>query len=175
MDAIGVTVVFAPERGCRMSSVEAAAEAFRRYASAKSLCVNVLTSCDISDVTCGGHFFVRTMEGQEQHGRHEPLVADSDNELYVELASYLYESALTKHIIKFEMNALNYEHPLTQTFFGEVARCLYGMKATSDRLLQPDDTQLALNAAKLKFDAQQYGVKDTSQLDAFAVGWAGTR
>jgi hypothetical protein len=119
------TVVFVPERGCRMSSVEAAAEAFRRYASAKSLRVSVVVSNDISDARSRrGHFAIRTMEGQERHGRHAPLVADIDNEMYVELASYLYDSAPTKNIIKFEMNAVNYEHPLTQTFFCEVARCV---------------------------------------------------
>jgi hypothetical protein len=80
---------------------------------------------DIGDAKSGGdHLFVRTMEGQERHGRHAPLVAPSNNEMYVELASYLYDSAPTKNIIKFEMNAVNYEHPLTQTFFCEVARCV---------------------------------------------------
>jgi hypothetical protein len=133
MDAIGATVVFVPERGCRMSSVEAAAEAFRRYALAHSLRVKVVVSSDICDAKSGGgRFVVRTMEGQERHGRHAPLVADSAYELYVELASYLYDSAPTKHIIKFEMNALSYEHPLTQAFFGEVARCLPAVATATD-------------------------------------------
>ncbi|CUG87231.1 Hypothetical protein, putative [Bodo saltans] len=115
-------VVFVAERGCRLTSVENAASEFRRYTSSRFLNVEVKNSADKSSARSEfpGCFVVRTMEGQERHGRHKLLVPDNADELYVELASYRYDSAPASHFIKFEMGSVSYEHPLTQNFFSEL-------------------------------------------------------
>ncbi|CUG87227.1 Hypothetical protein, putative [Bodo saltans] len=120
------SVVFVAERGCRAAAVENAASEFRRFASSRFLSVEVKTMANAMEARKDfpGCFVVRTMEAQERHGRHTLLAPDNSDELYVELASYRYDSAPTSHFIKFEMGSVSYEHPLTQEFFNELVRRL---------------------------------------------------
>lgn len=112
-------LIIVSHRDCRQSSVQKVADGFRHYFMKRRLSVTIC--CNDEYLKTGTAQYdcrvvVRVMEGQERHGRHSLLVAQSD-ELFVELASYLYDSAPTDHIIKFENGTINSDHHLTQSVF----------------------------------------------------------
>ncbi len=69
----------------------------------------------ISDDKAPSDLTIYVMEGQERHGRHE-RIQPQNNELYVELAYYLYDSAPTPHILRMEMGILNMNAEISTKF-----------------------------------------------------------
>jgi hypothetical protein len=116
-------VVVVPECDCRAQSTAAAAELFADHFRFQQIDVRVDVGrpddlpSDKADPCC---IVVHVLEGQERHGRHTRIVPSSARELYVELASYAYDSRPTQHIIKFESNSAQADHKLTQVFLSEL-------------------------------------------------------
>jgi hypothetical protein len=118
-------VVVVAENDCRAQSTAAAAELFADHFRFQQIDVRVNVGHpdnlpnDKADPCC---IVVHVLEGQERHGRHTRIVPSSARELYVELASYAYDSRPTQHIIKFESNRAQADHKLTQAFLSELRR-----------------------------------------------------
>ncbi|CUF15787.1 Hypothetical protein, putative [Bodo saltans] len=86
-------------------------------------CASVKTGSPSGPYIASTTFLVRVMEGQERHGRHVRLPDNIDSgTIWVELASYLYDSAPTPYIIKFEQGCVCMDHPLTTFVFEELCR-----------------------------------------------------
>lgn len=129
---MSLALVIVSHRDCRQSSVQKVADAFRHYFMKRRLSVAIY--CD-DDNSIGAHddcrVVLRVMEGQERHGRHSQLVS-LNNELFVELASYPYDSAPTDHIMKFENGTIESDHRLTQSVFQLVERMLTSKSIVTD-------------------------------------------
>lgn len=116
-------VVVVPENDCRAQSTATAAELFADHFRFQQIDVRVDVGHpdDLprhkADPCC---IVVHILEGQERYGRHTLIAPSSARELYVELASYAYDSRPTQHIIKFESNCAHADHKLTQAFLSEL-------------------------------------------------------